>query len=143
MIKHLRISVDGKTYNVVVEDLDSQGGYAPSYAAPRPMAAPAPAAAAPAPAAAAPAPAAAAEAAPVAKSAAPGAGSPLLAPLGGVVVSVAVKVGDVVVEDQEVCVLEAMKMKTSIGADRAGTITSVLVSAGDAVDGDQPLVTIQ
>ncbi len=39
--------------------------------------------------------------------------------------------------------LEAMKMKTVIGAHKGGRITAVHVKQGDAVDFDQPLVTIQ
>ncbi|MFL9828841.1 biotin/lipoyl-containing protein [Rhodoplanes sp. SY1] len=35
-----------------------------------------------------------------------------------------------------------MKMKTVIGAHKAGTITGIHVKDGDAVDADQPLVTI-
>ncbi|WP_338049143.1 biotin/lipoyl-containing protein, partial [Rhodoplanes elegans] len=65
-----------------------------------------------------------------------------LAPLAGVVLEVSVKVGDKVDVDDQVVVLEAMKMKTVIGAHKAGTITGIHVKDGDAVDADQPLVTI-
>ena len=92
---------------------------------------------APAPAPAAPAPAAASQAAPA--SAGP---NDRGAPLAGVIVEVSVAVGDVVEADQQVAVLEAMKMKTPIGAHKAGRVTAIYVSAGDGVDVDQPLMTI-
>ncbi len=58
----------------------------------------------------------------------------ILAPLPGVVVSVAVKAGDSVNVGQEICVVEAMKMKNAIRATRSGTLASVLVSAGQQVN---------
>ena len=51
------------------------------------------------------------------------------APIPGVIISVAVKPGDVVKHGQELCVLEAMKMKNVIRASRAGTISVVHTTA--------------
>ena len=51
------------------------------------------------------------------------------APIPGVIISVAVKAGDVVQHGQELCVLEAMKMKNVIRASRAGTIGGVQTAA--------------
>ena len=51
------------------------------------------------------------------------------APIPGVIISVAVKPGDVVKHGQELCVLEAMKMKNVIRATRAGTIGVVHTAA--------------
>lgn len=51
------------------------------------------------------------------------------APIPGVIISVAVKPGDVVSHGQELCVLEAMKMKNVIRASRAGTIGVVHTAA--------------
>jgi biotin carboxyl carrier protein len=51
------------------------------------------------------------------------------APIPGVIISVAVKPGDVIMHGQELCVLEAMKMKNVIRASRAGTIGVVHVAA--------------
>jgi biotin carboxyl carrier protein len=51
------------------------------------------------------------------------------APIPGVIISVAVKPGDVVKHGQELCVLEAMKMKNVIRASRAGTISVVHTAA--------------
>ncbi|NVO14706.1 MAG: acetyl-CoA carboxylase biotin carboxyl carrier protein subunit [Rhodoplanes sp.] len=151
MMRHLRITVDGRAFDVVVEDVTDLGGaYAPApipapvaYA---PVAAPRPAPAAPAPAAAPAAPAPAPDA-PAASSGGPSAapsGGPddRLAPLAGVVLEISVNIGDTVDIDDQVVVLEAMKMKTVIGAHKAGKITGIHVKQGDAVDADQPLVTI-
>jgi len=51
------------------------------------------------------------------------------APIPGVIISVAVKAGDVVKHGQELCILEAMKMKNVIRASRAGTIGVVHTTA--------------
>lgn len=52
------------------------------------------------------------------------------APIPGVIVSVAIKEGETVKSGQELCVLEAMKMKNVIRAARDGKIATVHVSAG-------------
>jgi glutaconyl-CoA/methylmalonyl-CoA decarboxylase subunit gamma len=140
MTRHLRVSVDGKAYDVVVEELASDADAPPH----QPSAPPAPRAAEPAPAPAPVAAPAPAPSAPVAKAAAPGSGGPddRVAPLSGVVVEIHVAVGDVVAVDQPVAVLEAMKMKSVIGAHKAGRITAIYVEAGDGVEADQPMMTI-
>jgi len=132
MTRRLRITVDGKAYDVVVEEMSEDPDDAGGAPVPAPAAAAASVAAA-APAAAAPRPA----------TAPPGDGEAQRAPLAGTIVSVAVKAGDVVAADQQLCVIEAMKMKTAINAIRAGTVAAVLVGPGDAVDSDQPLVTFR
>lgn len=55
------------------------------------------------------------------------------APIPGVILSVNVKVGDSVSAGQELCILEAMKMKNSIRATRSGTIGKINITAGDQV----------
>ena len=130
MTKKLRITVEGKAYDVTVDVLEGGVAAAPAPVAAAPVAAAAAApAAAPAPKAAAPAPVAA------------GAGS-VVAPLAGKVDSVDVKVGDVVAVDQNVVTLEAMKMKTYVGTHVAGTVKSISVKPGDSVDEGQVLITI-
>lgn len=62
------------------------------------------------------------------------------APIPGVIISVLVKEGDQVEVGQELCVLEAMKMKNSIRANRAGKIAAVRVAAGDQVHHSQVLI---
>ena len=60
-------------------------------------------------------------------------GKELTAPLPGVIVAVMVKPGDSVSHGQELCTLEAMKMKNAIKSHRDGTIDSVAVTVGDQV----------
>ncbi len=68
-----------------------------------------------------------------------GASKTVSAPIPGVIVSVAAKVGDAVTVGQELCVLEAMKMKNVIRSPRAGTIAAVRVAAGQHVKHRDPL----
>jgi glutaconyl-CoA/methylmalonyl-CoA decarboxylase subunit gamma len=67
-------------------------------------------------------------------------GKALLAPLPGTVTEIFVLPGAQVEAGQPVCVIEAMKMKNTIRADRSGTITSVPVSPGQPVKHRQMLV---
>lgn len=62
------------------------------------------------------------------------------APMPGTIVSVGVRAGDTVKPGDEVCVLEAMKMRNSIKSSRAGQIAEVLVLAGSKVAYGQDLV---
>lgn len=55
------------------------------------------------------------------------------APIPGVILSVSVKPGDPVTPGQELCVLEAMKMRNPISAGRGGVIGSVHVAPGQHV----------
>jgi biotin carboxyl carrier protein len=57
----------------------------------------------------------------------------VLAPLPGVVVEVSVRPGDVVAYGQELCTIEAMKMKNVIRASRAGMIEAVRVTLNQHV----------
>lgn len=80
---------------------------------------------------------------PAASAAAPSAagGKDVPAPLPGVIVAILVKPGDNVTRGQELCTLEAMKMKNAIRSNREGTIASVDVSVGDQVSHGQVLMT--
>jgi biotin carboxyl carrier protein len=62
------------------------------------------------------------------------------APIPGVIVSIAVQPGDSVTAGQELCVLEAMKMKNVIRAARAGEIAVVHVAVGQHVKHQDPLI---
>lgn len=55
------------------------------------------------------------------------------APLPGVIIAVSVKPGDAVAHGQELCIIEAMKMKNVIRASRAGTIAAVHVGVNQHV----------
>lgn len=130
MIKRLRITVEGKAYDVTVEVMDDGQ---PRVSSPQPVAPAAVPAAAPAPAAPAPKPP------PVPVSA--GAGD-VPSPLAGRVVSVDVRVGSTVNEGQNVITLEAMKMNTYVTAPSSGTVTAIHVSVGDSVEEGQSLMSI-
>jgi len=144
MSKHLRVTVDGKTYDVVVEELGQETGANPApVASPAGVAAPAPTPAAATPATApVPAPAPATTAAPSSPPPAAAGADDRTAPLSGIIVEISVAVGDQVKVDQPVAVMEAMKMKTVIGAHKAGKVTAIYVGPGDGVEADQPLMSI-
>ncbi len=134
-MRKFNITVNGKKYEVDVEEV---GGVQTSAPAAAPAAAPAPAPA-PAPTPAAPeAPAAAAAPAP----APAGSGTPIKSPMPGTIVSVKVNVGDKVKNDTLIAILEAMKMENEIFAGMEGTVTSVVTTAGAAVNSGDTLVTI-
>jgi pyruvate carboxylase len=70
----------------------------------------------------------------------PGEPSEVGAPMPGLVVTVAVKAGDKVEEGQKLLSLEAMKMETTILAERDGTVAEVLVAPGTPVEAGELLV---
>ena len=124
-----KITLNGKTYEVEVEE--GQAMLVDEYEAYKPAAP----AAAPAPA---PAAAPAAPAAPTAVAA----GEVVAAPMPGNILKVncsqgqAVKAGDILV------VLEAMKMENEILAPRDGTVAQVVTTKGAVVDTGAPLVVL-
>lgn len=145
MHKKLRITVEGKVYDVTVEELSETGqailsypsiagtGASSAVAASGPLTAPLP------PTAPAPAPAAAPGTPPAAPAASAG---DEVCPLSGVVDSVEVQVGQAVTEGDKIAVVEAMKMKTPIYAHHTGTVTAIAVKPGDAVETGRVLLTI-
>lgn len=68
-------------------------------------------------------------------------GNQMVAPLPGTVIEVFVKPGDRIESGQVVLIIEAMKMKNSIRAVRAGTVGQVLVGSGQSVAHKQPLLS--
>ncbi|MCP5196199.1 MAG: acetyl-CoA carboxylase biotin carboxyl carrier protein subunit [Gammaproteobacteria bacterium] len=132
MEKKFRITVEGKQYIVAVEDLSTEGAQS-LYPEPGSMSV-APQPAAPVPTA--PPPAAASTAA------GPAGPGDEVAPLGGVVQTVHVSVGQVVNEGDKLVSLEAMKMVTHVVAKRGGKVTNIAVKPGDPVDAGQVLLSI-
>lgn len=123
-MKNYRITVNGTSYDVTVEELS--GGAAPAPAA-APVAAPAPAAA-PAPSKAAPA---------------GGAGSiKVSSPMPGKILAVKANVGDSVKKGQVILILEAMKMENEVVAPEDGTIASIDVTVGASVESGDTLATL-
>lgn len=125
-MKNYRITVNGTSYDVSVEELS--GGAAPVAApvAAAPVAAPAPAAAPAAPA-----------------SAAGGAGSvKVSSPMPGKILAVKANVGDSVKKGQVILILEAMKMENEVVAPEDGTIASIDVTVGASVESGDTLATL-
>ena len=119
-MKRYNITVNGKAYDVAVEEVGGSAAVAPVAAAP--------VAAAPA----APAPAAA----PVAD------GTKVTAPMPGTILDIKVAVGDTVKSGQAICVLEAMKMENDVNAPCDGKVPSVNTTKGSAVETGAVLAVI-
>jgi len=64
-------------------------------------------------------------------------------PMVGKIVSVVVKVGDRVQENDQVAVLEAMKMEMPIVAPITGTVKEVSVKAGQEVEAEAVIAVIE
>ncbi len=132
-MEHLRITVDGKAYDVIVEKIDdgSSNTSAPVVRAAAPAAAAKPAAPAPAPAPA-----------PTSTPKGPSGAGDVTSPLAGLVQAIDVELGASVNVGDSVITLEAMKMYTPITAPAAGKIQAIYVKVGDAVEEGQVLYTI-
>ncbi len=132
-----------RTFNVFVDDeyfevgVDEVGG-APMVAYTQQMPATMPAApvAAPAPAAPAAQPTAPADSPTAPAAPAPAAnveGTPMTAPMPGMIVDYEKQVGDAVTEGETVVILEAMKMENALPAPCSGTIKAINYNSGDSV----------
>ena len=119
-MRRFNVTVNGVTYDVVVEEV---GGAAPAAA---------PVAAAPA------APVAAPKAAPAGNAGAVA----VKAPMPGTIMKVNVAPGQAVKKGDVLCVLEAMKMENDISAPQDGTVASVNVQKGASVQSEEVLVTL-
>ena len=116
-MKNLRITVNGTSYDVQVEELSA--GAAPAPAATAKAAAPAPV-----------------------KAAAPASGEPVKAPMPGVILDIKVSEGQSVKKGDCVIILEAMKMENEIFAPKDGKIAGISVSKGQNVNSGTVLMTI-
>ncbi len=125
------VKVNGKVYNVEVEEAGSIASVpAPvTYTAPAPVPAAAPVYAAPASAAA-----------PVA--AIPASGSPVKSPMPGLVLKLLVEDGATVKKNQKILVLEAMKMENDILASADGVV-SFAAKKGDSVETGAVLAVVR
>jgi biotin carboxyl carrier protein len=128
-MKNLRVTVDGKIFNVTVEMLD-EPSVAPAPARPAPVATPG----AEIPRVAPP-PA-------VTTVRSGGKGGEVLSPLSGKIISIDVKVGQDVDEGAQVATIEAMKMNTYVFAPKSGKVTAIIATAGTAIDEGLPLLEI-
>ena len=78
----------------------------------------------------------------VSSASASGESTEVKAPMPGAVLRVLKSVGDTVDENEEILVIEAMKMETPIKAPVAGTITSLAVAQNDKIATGQVLATV-
>lgn len=69
--------------------------------------------------------------------------SDVTAPMAGKVIDVKVNVGDTVNEDDDLIILEAMKMEMPIVAPASGAVKEVKCKKGDSVGADDVLVVIE
>ena len=127
MIKKLRVTVDGKSYDVTVEVPDEPGQSAPISSAP--VSAPPPSASVSAPAA------------PAASKASAGPGD-VRSPLAGRIVAIVAQPGQQVKEGDHLLTVEAMKMNTTVAAPKSGKVEEILTTVGAAVDEGQVLARI-
>ncbi|HEX9786202.1 MAG TPA: acetyl-CoA carboxylase biotin carboxyl carrier protein subunit [Opitutaceae bacterium] len=132
MKKTLRISFNGKTYEVVAEILGETGSSSSGPAFGGPVTATAAAASAAAPLASSPA-----------RTAIAAGQGDIPSPLAGKVVSIDAKPGKPVKTGQGVITLEAMKMNTVVSAHFDGTVAVVHVNPGDSVEEGQLLMTLE
>jgi biotin carboxyl carrier protein len=65
------------------------------------------------------------------------------APMVGKIVDIKVKVGDQVKEDDEIAVLEAMKMEMPIVAPASGVVKEIKVTVGQTCETDMVLAVIE
>ena len=136
-MKKLRVTIEGKVYEVLVEILDegtspatiaaANHGHAHAVAAVHSTSVETPAATA------------VLTQAPTGSTGGDGA---VPSPLAGKVVSIDVKSGDQVADGAQVATIEAMKMNTYIFAPKAGRVGAILVAPGDGVEEGTVLLRI-
>jgi len=69
--------------------------------------------------------------------------TPVTVPMVGKIISITVKVGDHVEEDDQVAVLEAMKMEMPIVAPVRGVIKEIYISVGQEVEAEATIAVIE
>ncbi|MBQ9375890.1 MAG: biotin/lipoyl-binding protein [Ruminococcus sp.] len=116
-MKRYNITVNGKAYDVAVEEVDSGSAPAMQAAAPAPAPAPTP-------------------------SASVVEGTKVTAPMPGTILDILVSVGDTVEQGQAIMVLEAMKMENDVNAPCAGKILSINTTKSSAVETGAVLAVI-
>lgn len=128
-MKQFIVTVNGKSYQVEVEEVGKENVAAPA-AIPAPKAAPK---AAPAPTTQVAAPAAAV----------PSDVITVKAPMPGNILNVRVNEGDAVKKGDVLFILEAMKMENEIMAPQDATVVSVMVQKGAKVNADEVLAALK
>ena len=121
-MKTYDITVNGVTYEVVVEEKNSPTVSATTSKLEEVSAAPAPTAPNPA--------------------AVPSGSATVNAPMPGTILRLNVKVGDKIEKDSLVCIMEAMKMENEIFAPISGTVAAINAPQGASVSSGDVIVTL-
>ena len=130
-MKRYRITVEGKTYEVEVEELDNPEASKPASRPTAPK--PSEPAQGPAKPAAPPSPD---------SGHAQGSGQ-VTAPMSGKVISLKVEQGDSVRQGDLLLILEAMKMENEIRSPKAGSVSEIFVQEGASVNSADQLMRIE
>jgi len=67
----------------------------------------------------------------------------VVAPMNGKIIKVVVEEGQKVQEDDDLLIMEAMKMEMPVGSPVAGTVKKIMVQAGDTVSVDQVVAIVE
>ncbi len=114
-MKKYRVKVNGKVFEVELEAVENVNGSVTAT------------------------PSATTASAPVSASTA---GATILAPIGGKIVDITVKVGDFVKKGQTVAVIEAMKLENEVPATVEGKVVEIKVSKGNTVNNKDVLIVL-
>ena len=116
-MKIYKVKVNGKVYEVELEAVSESAETIKTEAAPAQAAAP--------------------------KAAVSGGNAVVKAPIAGKVLSIKVKVGDIVKKGQVVAVIEAMKLENEVPSTEEGTVTEIKANVGAAVNNGDALNGVQ
>ncbi len=67
----------------------------------------------------------------------------VLSPIAGKILEINVKVGQMIKEDDELFIVEAMKMENVVYGDHLGVVKEIFVKIGDRVEEDDRLAIIE
>lgn len=67
----------------------------------------------------------------------------ILAPMRGKILKLTVKVGDLIDEDDEVAVLDSMKMEISVYSPGKGTVSEIKVKEGETVEAETLMAVLE
>jgi acetyl-CoA carboxylase biotin carboxyl carrier protein len=65
------------------------------------------------------------------------------APMTGKIISIVVNLGDKINADDEVIIMDAMKMEIPVQSPADGTVKEIMVKEGDSVKTDQVLIVLE
>ena len=66
----------------------------------------------------------------------------ILSPVAGLVFKIQASIGTVIAVDDEVMLIESMKMEIPVPSEMAGSVKEILVAEGDAVKEGQALLVL-